>query len=152
MVGLIHKYSLLLRILLQIIPFFFSDDIRKQAWPLLLELRPEDVDVSADSTDFKSHVEYSQVVLDVNRAIRRFPPGIPYAQRVAMQDQLIRLILRVITKYPQLKYYQVKFWQVRFFSPLLDFKLIPLNLFVGLSRRCHYIPPCSRGKHFIPYA
>lgn len=86
---------------------FISDEIRKRAWPLLLALRPEDVDTSDDTTDYKSHVEYSQVVLDVNRAIRRFPPGIPYAQRVAMQDQLIRLILRVITKYPQLKYYQV---------------------------------------------
>lgn len=86
---------------------FYSDDIRKRAWPLLLALRSEDVDTSDDTTDYKSHAEYSQVVLDVNRAIRRFPPGIPYAQRVAMQDQLIRLILRVITKYPQLKYYQV---------------------------------------------
>jgi hypothetical protein len=33
--------------------------------------------------------------------------GIPYEQRVALQDQLTRLILRVIIKYPHLRYYQV---------------------------------------------
>lgn len=48
-----------------------------------------------------------QVVLDVNRSLKRFPPGIPYEQRVALQDQLTVLILRVIIKYPHLKYYQV---------------------------------------------
>lgn len=33
--------------------------------------------------------------------------GIPYEQRVALQDQLTRLIMRVIMKYPHLCYYQV---------------------------------------------
>lgn len=47
------------------------------------------------------------MVLDVNRSLKRFPPGIPYEQRVALQDQLTVLILRVIMKYPHLKYYQV---------------------------------------------
>lgn len=50
---------------------------------------------------------YCQVVLDVNRSLKRFPPGIPYEQRVALQDQLTVLILRVIIMYPHLKYYQV---------------------------------------------
>lgn len=45
-------------------------------------------------------------MLDVNRSLKRFPPGIPYEQRVALQDQLTVLILRVIIKYPHLKYYQ----------------------------------------------
>jgi hypothetical protein len=36
--------------------------------------------------------------------------GIPYEQRVALQDQLTRLILRVIIKYPNLRYYQVNFY------------------------------------------
>ncbi|GFG39939.1 hypothetical protein Cfor_08996 [Coptotermes formosanus] len=34
------------------------------------------------------------------------PSSIPYEQRVALQDQLTRLILRVIIKYPHLRYYQ----------------------------------------------
>lgn len=33
--------------------------------------------------------------------------GIPYKQRVALQDQLTVLILRVIMKHPHLRYYQV---------------------------------------------
>lgn len=36
--------------------------------------------------------------------------GIPYEQRVALQDQLTRLILRVMIKYPNLQYYQVNFY------------------------------------------
>lgn len=49
------------------------------------------------------------MILDVNRSLKRFPPGIPYEQRIALQDQLTVLILRVISKYPHLRYYQVSF-------------------------------------------
>lgn len=56
--------------------------------------------------EFQNHHEYNQVVLDVNRSLKRFPPGIPYKQRIALQDQLTVLILRVIKKYPNLRYYQ----------------------------------------------
>lgn len=56
--------------------------------------------------DFETHPEYNQVVLDVNRSLKRFPPGIPYEQRIALQDQLTVLIMRVICKYPDLRYYQ----------------------------------------------
>lgn len=47
------------------------------------------------------------MVLDVNRSLKRFPPGIPLQQRLALQDQLTIIILRVISKYPHLSYYQV---------------------------------------------
>lgn len=53
-----------------------------------------------------THPEYNQVVLDVNRSLKRFPPGIPLQQRLALQDQLTVIILRVISKYPHLSYYQ----------------------------------------------
>lgn len=46
------------------------------------------------------------MILDVNRSLKRFPPGIPYEQRIALQDQLTVLILRVIIKHPHLRYYQ----------------------------------------------
>ncbi|XP_065208354.1 TBC1 domain family member 20 [Planococcus citri] len=83
-----------------------NDEIRKQVWPLLIDLQPEEFDEAPSPEEYENHIEYSQVVLDVNRSIKRFPPGIPYESRVAMQDQLVRLILRVIMKYPQLQYYQ----------------------------------------------
>lgn len=82
-------------------------------WPLLVSVDPRTVDPAPKLEDLKSHPEYNQVILDVNRSIKRFPPGIPYEQRIALQDQLTVLILRVITKYPHLKYYQVSHrnWQ-----------------------------------------
>lgn len=85
---------------------YFSDDLRKKVWPLLVGLGPDNIETAPTLEELKSHSEYSQVVLDVNRSLKRFPPGIPYEQRVALQDQLTVLILRVIMKYPHLKYYQ----------------------------------------------
>lgn len=83
-----------------------SDELRRCVWPALLEIDPQSVEPAPDQGQLESHPEYQQVVLDVNRSLKRFPPGIPYARRVALQDQLTRLILRVITKYPHLRYYQ----------------------------------------------
>lgn len=83
-----------------------SDNIRKTGWPELLGLDISKHEILSSEESLREHPEYSQVVLDVNRSLKRFPPGIPYEQRVALQDQLTNLILRVITKYPHLRYYQ----------------------------------------------
>lgn len=83
-----------------------NDDLRKRVWPLLVEVDPTTCTAAPKLEELTSHPEYNQVVLDVNRSLKRFPPGIPYEQRVALQDQLTVLILRVIIKYPHLKYYQ----------------------------------------------
>lgn len=87
---------------------FFKDDLRYTVWPLLLEVDPSTDEKIPSLEELSSHPEYQQVVLDVNRSLKRFPPGIPYEQRVALQDQLTVLILRVIIKHPHLKYYQVR--------------------------------------------
>ena len=87
--------------------FLSKDDLRRKVWPLLVGINPEKVETAPTLDELKSHPEYNQVVLDVNRSLKRFPPGIPYDQRVALQDQLTVLILRVIIKYPHLRYYQV---------------------------------------------
>ncbi|XP_066907515.1 TBC1 domain family member 20 [Halyomorpha halys] len=83
-----------------------NDRIRKQGWPILLGLNPNACEEMIPEENLREHPEYSQVVLDVNRSLKRFPPGIPIEQRLALQDQLTNLILRVITKYPHLRYYQ----------------------------------------------
>ncbi|CAH0405060.1 unnamed protein product [Chilo suppressalis] len=83
-----------------------SDDYRKVVWPLLVGVTQEEMTEPPSLDDLSTHGEYNQVVLDVNRSLKRFPPGIPYEQRVALQDQLTVLILRVIIKHPDLKYYQ----------------------------------------------
>ncbi|XP_065334641.1 TBC1 domain family member 20 [Cloeon dipterum] len=83
-----------------------NDEIRKKAWPLILNISDEQTEELPTQEEIEAHPEYKQVVMDVNRSLKRFPPGIPYDQRVALQDQLTRLILRVIIKYPNLCYYQ----------------------------------------------
>ncbi|XP_053694919.1 TBC1 domain family member 20 [Sabethes cyaneus] len=83
-----------------------NDDLRRKVWPLLVGVDLNMIDPAPSLAELNNHPEYNQVVLDVNRSLKRFPPGIPYEQRVALQDQLTVLILRVIIKYPHLKYYQ----------------------------------------------
>lgn len=83
-----------------------ADDLRRRIWPLLVGIDPATVEPAPTLDNLKTHPEYNQVILDVNRSLKRFPPGIPYEQRIALQDQLTVLILRVIIKYPHLKYYQ----------------------------------------------
>ncbi|XP_023946440.2 TBC1 domain family member 20 [Bicyclus anynana] len=83
-----------------------SDEYRRQIWPLLVGVTEDEMTDPPSLDDLSKHSEYHQVVMDVNRSLKRFPPGIPYEQRVALQDQLTVLILRVIMKYPHLKYYQ----------------------------------------------
>ncbi|KAJ8729126.1 hypothetical protein PYW08_000707 [Mythimna loreyi] len=83
-----------------------SDDYRRKIWPLLVGVTQDELTEPPSLDELSTHIEYNQVVLDVNRSLKRFPPGIPYEQRVALQDQLTVLILRVIMKYPHLKYYQ----------------------------------------------
>lgn len=84
-----------------------NDDLRAQVWPRLLGIDPHHHRDGPPSLEtLRHHPEYNQVILDVNRSLKRFPPGIPYEQRIALQDQLTVLILRVILKHPHLRYYQ----------------------------------------------
>ncbi|XP_039500979.1 TBC1 domain family member 20 isoform X3 [Drosophila santomea] len=83
-----------------------NDDFRRILWPQLAGVDVNRLGQAPTLDKLQDHPEYNQVVLDVNRSLKRFPPGIPYEQRIALQDQLTVLILRVIQKYPNLRYYQ----------------------------------------------
>ncbi|KAJ2953973.1 hypothetical protein O0L34_g1615 [Tuta absoluta] len=83
-----------------------SDEYRRKIWPLLVGVTREEMTEPPSLEELSTHPEYNQVVLDVNRSLKRFPPGIPLARRLALQDQLTVLILRVILAYPHLNYYQ----------------------------------------------
>ena len=84
-----------------------NDDLRRRAWPQLIG-----VDILTETCilptqeEVEGHKSYNQVLLDVNRSLKRFPPGISDEQRPELQDQLVRLIVRVLTKHPDLHYYQ----------------------------------------------
>lgn len=49
--------------------------MRRRVWPLLLEVDPSTHERAPSLADLSSHSEYNQVVLDVNRSLKRFPPG-----------------------------------------------------------------------------
>jgi len=84
-----------------------SDEIRVRAWPRLMGIEMIETDLSFPTDEeVQLHSEYNQVVLDVNRSLKRFPPGIGESERPALQEQLTRLIIRVIIAHPHLHYYQ----------------------------------------------
>ncbi|XP_037731577.1 TBC1 domain family member 20 isoform X1 [Drosophila subpulchrella] len=83
-----------------------NDHLRRILWPQLAGVDVNSLELAPALDKLQLHPEYNQVVLDVNRSLKRFPPGIPYEQRIALQDQLTVMILRVIHKYPNLRYYQ----------------------------------------------
>jgi len=84
-----------------------TDEVRVRVWPRLLGINMlETVTVLPTDEELSRHAEYNQVVLDVNRSLKRFPPGIDEADRPLLQDQLTRLIVRVLMAQPSLHYYQ----------------------------------------------
>lgn len=105
-----------------------NDDFRRRAWPRLADLNIYETCLLPTQEEVESHKSYQQVVLDVrveqflfglkqkhkhnvcvpqvNRSLKRFPPGISEEERPDLQDQLTRLIVRVLSKHPDLHYYQ----------------------------------------------
>ncbi len=85
---------------------FLDDAYRRRAWPRLAGMSMVESDVLPSQAECERHPEYEQVVMDVNRSLKRFPPGISDSERPALQDQLTRLIVRVLLKHHDLHYYQ----------------------------------------------
>lgn len=83
-----------------------SDNLRRQVWPIISKTSIVPTSPRPDEEVMKSHPFYSQVCLDVNRSLKRFPPSVGESQRMAMQDQLILLIMRILIKNPSFYYYQ----------------------------------------------
>nr|XP_060637761.1 TBC1 domain family member 20-like [Anolis sagrei ordinatus] len=67
---------------------------------------PEAPDMNRCMEVRQNHKDYNQVLLDVRRSVRRFPPGMPEAQRQVLQEQLTDAILHVLRSHPELHYYQ----------------------------------------------
>ncbi|XP_016115485.1 TBC1 domain family member 20-like isoform X2 [Sinocyclocheilus grahami] len=83
-----------------------SDEIRQQVWPRLLNVSVENIPERLEPVDRDNNKDFNQVLLDVQRSLRRFPPGMPDEQREGLQEELIDIILWVLVKNPQLHYYQ----------------------------------------------
>ncbi|CAN9511866.1 unnamed protein product [Ophioblennius macclurei] len=83
-----------------------TDEIRCQVWPKLLNVPQNVLDQDPEIVERENNKDYNQVLLDVQRSLRRFPPGMPDEQREGLQEELIDIILRVLVRNPQLHYYQ----------------------------------------------
>ncbi|XP_059117606.1 TBC1 domain family member 20 isoform X4 [Peromyscus eremicus] len=83
-----------------------TDEIRCQVWPKLLNVNSSEP--APESRKDLRHMskDYQQVLLDVRRSLRRFPPGMPDEQREGLQEELIDIILLILDRNPQLHYYQ----------------------------------------------
>jgi hypothetical protein len=56
--------------------------------------------------DLKSHPEWNQVEMDVNRILARFPPNISDEERHSLQNDLSPLIVRLLWANSNFRYYQ----------------------------------------------
>lgn len=74
-----------------------NDAMRKKVWPRLLNIDMVETSISLLSDDeVKANRNYHQVLMDVNRSLKRFPPGISDEDRPELQDQLVGLALNVL--------------------------------------------------------
>ncbi|CAH1270126.1 TBCK [Branchiostoma lanceolatum] len=80
------------------------DDLRRKAWPKLMNVNM--FEIPPKPANIRAHRDYRQVVLDVERSMRRFPANMKEEQRLRLQDQLVDIILRVLVRHPELHYYQ----------------------------------------------
>ncbi|XP_069035532.1 TBC1 domain family member 20 isoform X2 [Lepisosteus oculatus] len=83
-----------------------TDEIRCLVWPKLLNVQTDDLPEKPGAELRENNKDYQQVLLDVRRSLRRFPPGMPDEQREGLQEELIDIILQVLRCNPQLHYYQ----------------------------------------------
>ncbi|KAK3085954.1 hypothetical protein FSP39_011254 [Pinctada imbricata] len=83
-----------------------SDGLRQQIWPKLLDVDVDNIPEKPSDEVLHGHRDYNQVVLDVNRTLKRFPPGMDEDIRLSYQDQLIDTIMRVLVRHEELHYYQ----------------------------------------------
>ncbi|XP_059561781.1 TBC1 domain family member 20 isoform X1 [Myotis daubentonii] len=95
-----------------------TDEMRRKVWPKLLNVNINDPPPISGKNLRQMSKDYQQVLLDVRRSLRRFPPGeklspsvllyggMPKEQREGLQEELIDIILLVLERNPQLHYYQ----------------------------------------------
>ncbi|XP_051827260.1 TBC1 domain family member 20-like isoform X2 [Antechinus flavipes] len=83
-----------------------SDQVRRKVWPRLLGLSPYDLPRHPGRSSLQDHRDYHQVQMDVERSLAHFPRGMRPEQRAVLQEQLVAVILAVLSSRPELHYYQ----------------------------------------------
>ncbi|XP_072458808.1 TBC1 domain family member 20-like [Notamacropus eugenii] len=96
----------LLRLAAQSRGGLLSDQVRRKVWPRLLGLSPYDLPPHPGRSLLRDHRDYHQVQMDVERSLAHFPRGMRPEQRAVLQEQLVAVILAVLSSRPELHYYQ----------------------------------------------
>ncbi|KAM3928132.1 TBC1 domain family member 20-like [Leptodactylus fuscus] len=81
-------------------------EIRRRVWPKLLNINVYSLAPKPGPSIRSNHRDYNQVLMDVRRSFKRFPRGMAEAERCVLQEQLIDMILYVLSSHPELHYYQ----------------------------------------------
>lgn len=94
---------------------YIAFDLRCKVWSKLLNVNTLEISRNKDNKDkednseleqFREHKYWRQVNLDVDRSHRRFPSEMKASRRRALQEQLVRIIMRVLCRNQDLHYYQ----------------------------------------------
>ncbi|KAM9524767.1 TBC1 domain family member 20-like isoform 2-T2 [Salvelinus alpinus] len=130
-----------------------TDEIRCKVWPRLLNVPTDTLPEKPEDIERENNKDYNQVLLDVQRSLKRFPPGMPDKQREDLQEELIDIILRVLGRNTQLHYYQGYHDIVVTFLLVLDERLATA-LVEKLST--HHLrdfmdPTMDNTKHILNY-
>ncbi|KAK8159508.1 rab-GTPase-TBC domain-containing protein [Phyllosticta citrichinensis] len=83
-----------------------DDDVRREAWPLLLGSSTSSSSSSADWTTLPPHRDEQQVKLDVNRSFVYYPNDQTDDQIALRKEELFSVIAQVLRRHPLLCYFQ----------------------------------------------
>ncbi|ESZ98669.1 hypothetical protein SBOR_0907 [Sclerotinia borealis F-4128] len=86
-----------------------SDDVRRQAWPILLGCESDHGDTKGNVTSWKElpkHGDEDQVALDVNRSFIYYPNDQTSKEIGHRKEELSDLIIEVLRRNPYLCYFQ----------------------------------------------
>jgi hypothetical protein len=84
-------------------------DLRRQIWPLLLQMEAEDSPKSISNIDSLNLPEYRdelQIDLDVNRSFVHYPLTISTTEKDQLRTMLRQILVKFFRNYPSLCYYQ----------------------------------------------
>jgi len=81
-------------------------DLRRIVWPIITNSHHINPNHQPDHETIINHPMYNQVIQDVNRTIKRFPPSIEKEERLSKEKQLTDLIMRILIENPRFYYYQ----------------------------------------------
>ena len=85
---------------------FVTNELRVKVWCHLANVDHNDNVLNDNSSNIQRNDNYRQVILDVERSLKRFPPSVQEVQRIAYQDKLTEIIIRILDHNPDMYYYQ----------------------------------------------